>query len=79
MKMDRPPHSRYGPLWPKRRILRIGPWILGTQQMNWLISVLVVHRLLRFGAIGFRPPQITARGLPVLNSRADLRASGDQQ
>jgi hypothetical protein len=47
--------------------------------MNWLISVLVLHRFLRFGALGFGPPQITARGLRMLNSRTDLRAFGAQQ
>jgi hypothetical protein len=56
----------------------LGPWI-GTQQMNWLISVLVLQSFLRFGAFGFWPPQITARGLRMLNSRADLPAFGDQQ
>jgi hypothetical protein len=56
----------------------LGPWMLGTQRMNWLISVLVLHRFLRFGAFGFWPPQITARGLRMLNSRADVRAFGDQ-
>jgi hypothetical protein len=57
----------------------LGPGILGTQQMNWLLSVLALHRFLRFGAFGFEPPQITARSLRMLNSRADLRAFGAQQ
>jgi hypothetical protein len=47
--------------------------------MNWFISVIRLHRFLRFGAFGFWPRQITARGMRMLNNRADIRASGDQR
>ena len=53
--------------------------ILGTQHVNWSVTVLVLHRLPRFGAFGFGPPQITAHGLRMLDSRVDLGAFGDQR
>jgi hypothetical protein len=51
--------------------------MLGTRQVSWSITLLVFHRLVRLGAFGFGPPQITARGLRMLDSWADLHVLGD--
>jgi hypothetical protein len=56
----------------------LGPWMLGTRQVSWSITILVLHRLVRLGALGFGPPQITARGQQMLDSWAALRAFGGQ-
>ena len=56
----------------------LAPWMLGTRQVSWSVTLLVFHGLVRLGAFGFGPPQITARGLRMLDSRADLHALGDQ-
>ena len=56
----------------------LAPWMLGTRQVSWSVTLLVFHGLVRLGAFGFGPPQITARGLRMLDSWADLHALGDQ-
>lgn len=56
----------------------LAPWMLGTRPVSWSITLLVFHGLVRLGAFGFGPPQITARGLRMLDSSADLRVLGDQ-
>jgi hypothetical protein len=55
----------------------LAPWMLGTRQVSWSVTLLVLHGLIRLGAFGSGPPQITARGLQVLNRRTDLRAVGN--
>ena len=57
----------------------LAPWMLGAQQVSWSVTLLVLHRLVRLGAFGFGPPQITARGMRMLDSWADLRGFGDQR
>jgi hypothetical protein len=54
----------------------LGPWMLGTRQVSWSVTFLILHRLVRLGAFGFGPPQITARGQRMLDSWAGLPASG---
>jgi hypothetical protein len=56
----------------------LGPWMLGTRQVSRSISLLVFHGLVRLGVFGFGPPQITTRGLRMLDSWADLLVLGDQ-
>ena len=56
----------------------LAPWMLGTRQVSLSITLLVLHGLVRLGACGFGPPQITARGLRMLDSWVDLRPFGDQ-
>jgi hypothetical protein len=56
----------------------LGPWMLGTRHVSWSITLLVLHRLVRLGAFGSGPPQITARGQQMLDSWAELRAFGGQ-
>ena len=56
----------------------LGPWMLGRRPVSLSIMLLVFHGLVRLGAFGFGPPQITARGLRMLDSWADLHALGDQ-
>src|SRR6478609_1795372 len=51
----------------------LGPWMFGTQEVSWSVTVLIVHGLVRLRVFGFGPPQITARGLRMLERRADLR------
>jgi hypothetical protein len=55
----------------------LAPWMLGTRPVSWSVTLLVLHGLIRLGAFGFGPPQITARGLRVLGW-TDLRAFDDQ-
>jgi hypothetical protein len=57
----------------------LAPWMLGTRQVSWSVTLLVLHRLVRLGAFGLGPPQVTARGLRILDSQVDLRAFGDQR
>jgi hypothetical protein len=54
------------------------PWMLGTRQVSWSVTLLVLHGLIRLGVFGFGPPEITARGLRMLDGWADLRAFGGQ-
>jgi hypothetical protein len=56
----------------------LAPWMLGTRQVSLSITLLVFHGLVRLGACGFGPPQITARGLRMLDSLVDVRPFGDQ-
>jgi hypothetical protein len=56
----------------------LAPWMLGTRQVSWSLTLLVFRGLVRLGAFGFGPPQITARGLRMLDSWVDLHALGDQ-
>jgi hypothetical protein len=56
----------------------LAPWMLGTRQVSWSVTLLVLHGLIRLGAFGFGPPQITARGLRMLDDWTDLRVFGDQ-
>ena len=56
----------------------LAPWMLGTRQVSWSLTLLVFHGLVRLDAFGFGPPQITARGLRLLDSWVDLHALGDQ-
>jgi hypothetical protein len=55
----------------------LAPWMLGTRQVSWSVTLLVLHGLIRLGAFGLGPPQITARGLRMLGW-TDLRAFSDQ-
>jgi hypothetical protein len=52
--------------------------MLGTRQVSWSLTLLVFHGLVRLDAFGLGPPQITARGLRLLDSWVDLHALGDQ-
>ncbi len=45
----------------------LAPWMLGTRQVSWSVALLVLHDLIRLGALGLGPPQITARGLRMLD------------
>ena len=45
----------------------LAPWMLGTRQVSWSVTLLVLHGLVRLGVFGFGPPQITARGLRMLD------------
>ena len=56
----------------------LAPWMLGTRQVSWSVTLLVLHGLVRLGVFGFGPPQITARGLRMLDDWTDLRVFGDQ-
>jgi hypothetical protein len=56
----------------------LAPWMLGTRQVSLSITLLVFHGLVRLGAFGFGPPQITTRGLRMLDSLVDVRPFGDQ-
>jgi hypothetical protein len=57
----------------------LAPWMLGAQQVSWSVTLLVLHRLVRLGALGLGPPEITARGLQMLHSWVDPQAFGDQR
>jgi hypothetical protein len=57
----------------------LAPWMLGTRPVDWSVTLLALHGLVRLGAFGFGPPQITARGLRMLDRWVDLRAFGDQR
>jgi hypothetical protein len=57
----------------------LGPWMLGTRRVSWSVTRLVLNGLVWLGAFGFGPPQITARGLRMLDSQADPPAFGDQR
>jgi hypothetical protein len=57
----------------------LGPWMSGTRRVSWSVTRLVLNGLVWLGAFGFGPPQITARGLRMLDSQADPPASGDQR
>jgi hypothetical protein len=56
----------------------LAPWMLGTREVSWSVTLLIFHRLVRLGPFGFGPPQITARGLRMLDGWIDLRVLGDQ-
>jgi hypothetical protein len=49
--------------------------MLGTQQVSWSVTLLVIRGLVRLGAFGLGPPQITARGLQMLDGWAGLHVS----
>ena len=53
----------------------LAPWMLGTQQVSWSVTLLVIRGLVRLGAFGLGPPQITARGLQMLDGWTDLHVS----
>lgn len=57
----------------------LAPWMLGSRPVDWSVTLLVLHRLVRLGAFGFGPPQITALGHQMLESWADPPAFGDQR
>lgn len=57
----------------------LGPWMSGRRQVSWSVTRLVLNGLVWLGAFGFRPPQITARGLRMLDSQADPPAFGHQR
>ena len=57
----------------------LGPWMLGTREVSWSVTLLIVHGLIRLGLFGFGPPQITARGLRMLDRWTDLRVVGHWQ
>lgn len=57
----------------------LAPWMLGTEQVSWSVTLLVLHRLVRLDVFGFGPPQITARGLRMLDSLVEFHAFGDQR
>ena len=56
----------------------LAPWMLGTRQVSWSVTLLVLHGLVRLGVLGLGPPQITARGRRMLDDWTDLRVFGDQ-
>lgn len=56
----------------------LAPWMLGTRPVSWSVTLLALHGLIRLGAFGFGPTEITARGLRMLDGRIDLRAFGNQ-
>jgi hypothetical protein len=56
----------------------LAPWMLGTRQVSLSITLLIFHGLVRVGAFGFGPPQITARGRRMLDSWVDPHALRDQ-
>jgi hypothetical protein len=56
----------------------LAPWMLGTRQVSWSVTLLVLHGLIRLGPFGLGPPQVTARGLQMLDCWTDLGAFGDQ-
>jgi hypothetical protein len=56
----------------------LAPWMLGTRQVSWSVTLLAFHGLIRLGVFSFGPPQITARGLRMLDGQIDLRAFGNQ-
>lgn len=56
----------------------LAPWMFGTRQVSWSVTLLILHGLIRIGAFGFGPPQITARGLRMLDDWTDLRVFGDR-
>jgi hypothetical protein len=56
----------------------LAPWMLGTRQVSWSVTLLVLHGLVRLGVLGLGPPQITARGLRMLDDWSELRVFGDQ-
>ena len=56
----------------------LAPWMLGTREVSWSVTLLILHGLIRLGAFGFGPPQITARGLRMLDGWTDPRLFGDQ-
>ena len=35
----------------------LAPWMLGTRQVSWSVTLLVLHRLVRLGAFGLGPPR----------------------
>jgi hypothetical protein len=53
----------------------LAPWMLGARQVSWSVTLLVLHGLVRLGAFGLGPPQITARGLQMLDRWTDLHVS----
>ncbi|HEY6682840.1 MAG TPA: hypothetical protein VI030_07695 [Propionibacteriaceae bacterium] len=57
----------------------LAPWMLGTRQVSSSITLLVLHGLVRLGACGFGPPQITARGLRMPDGWAGSPAFGDHR
>jgi hypothetical protein len=57
----------------------LAPWMFGTRQVSWSVNLLVLHGLVRLGAFGFGPPQITARGMRMFDGWTDLRVFGDRQ
>jgi hypothetical protein len=57
----------------------LAPWMLGTRPVSWSVTLLILHGLIRLGTFGLGPPQITARGLRMLDGWTDLRVLGDQE
>ena len=51
----------------------LAPWMLGTRQVSWSVTRLALYGLIRLGAFGLGSPQITARGLRMLDGRVDIR------
>jgi|SRR6186997_1352314 hypothetical protein len=56
----------------------LAPWMLGTRPVSWSVTLLVLHGMVRLGAFGFGPPELTARGLRMLDGWIDLRVLGDR-
>jgi hypothetical protein len=56
----------------------LAPWMEGTRQVSWPVTLLILHGLVRLGAFGFGPPEITARGLWMLDGWTDFRVFGGQ-
>jgi hypothetical protein len=54
----------------------LAPWMLGTRRVRWSGTLLVFHCLVRLAALGFGPPQITARGRRLLDTWVDPGAIG---
>lgn len=55
----------------------LAPWMLGTRRVSWSVTLLIFHGLVRLGIFGLGPPQITARGLRMLDEWIDLHALRD--
>jgi hypothetical protein len=56
----------------------LAPWMLGTREVSWSVTLLILHGLVQLGPFGFGPPHITARGMRMLDGWTDLRVLGDQ-
>ena len=57
----------------------LAPWMLGTRQVSWSVTLLIFHGLVRLGVFGLGPLQMTAKGLRMLDGWTDLRALGDRE
>ena len=52
----------------------LAPWMLGTRQVSWSVTLLIFHGLVRLGVFGLGPLEMTATGLRMLDGWTDLHA-----